>query len=107
MSAYSEEIRRSFGKSDRKRDAGLTTPEEIERTDDLSYGDHPTWNLLDVYRPKAEWGSRLPVIVIVHGGAWVYGDKGVYQFYGMNLARRGFAVVNCSYRPATECRLQF
>ena len=38
-----------------------------------------------------------PVIVSFHGGGWVYGDKNVYQFYCMELAKRGFAVVNYSY----------
>lgn len=102
MSDYSNEIRTSFAKGDRRRDKGLTTPPDVERLDNISYGSHPTWNLLDVYRPKAEKGSMLPVIVIVHGGAWVYGDKDVYQFYGMSLAQRGFVVVNFSYRLAPE-----
>ena len=48
--------------------------------------------------------KKLPVIVIVHGGAWIYGDKDVYQFYGMKLCQRGFAVVNYSYRIAPEAK---
>lgn len=102
MSKNSDKIRADFGSGDRKRDAGLATPETIERFDDISYGPHPTWNLLDVYRPKKEIGNHLPVIAIVHGGAWVYGDKDVYQYYAMSLAERGFSVVNFSYRLAPE-----
>ena len=44
----------------------------------------------------------LPVIVSIHGGGWVYGDKERYQYYCMSLAQRGFAVVNFSYRLAPE-----
>lgn len=105
------QIRKAFGKGDKKRDAGQTTPADIIRFDDILYGSDiklRKWQLLDVYRPKAvgEGSSleKLPVIVIVHGGAWVYGDKDVYQFYGMRLAQRGFAVVNYSYRLAPEAR---
>ena len=47
---------------DAKRNAGLTTPEDIERFDNLRYGDHRTRNILDVYRPKNRQG-KLPVIV--------------------------------------------
>ena len=101
MSQYSDFIRKAFGDSDRQRDAGLKTPAGIVRFDNISYGSHPEWNLLDVYRPKKAEG-KLPVIAIIHGGAWVYGDKDVYQFYGMSLAQRGFAVVNLSYRLAPE-----
>ena len=60
------------------------------------------WQSLDVYRPRAEEGCVLPVIVSVHGGGWVYGDKQRYQYYCMDLAQRGFAVVNYSYRLAPE-----
>lgn len=101
MSEYSDMIRKAFGDADKKRDAGLKTPADVKRFDNISYGSHPQWNLLDVYRPKKAKG-KLPVIAIIHGGAWVYGDKDVYQFYGMSLAQHGFAVVNLSYRLAPE-----
>lgn len=102
MSLTSEVVRRTFKASDDKRDKGLKTPEDIERFDDIVYGENEKWNLLDVYRPKKEAGKKLPVIVSVHGGGWVYGTKETYQFYCMNLAERGFAVVNFSYRLAPE-----
>jgi acetyl esterase/lipase len=102
MSISSDKIRKEFGESDARRDAGLTTPDDIERYDDILYGKDRTWQLLDVYRPKNCKGRRLPVIVSVHGGGWVYGDKDVYQHYCMSLAQRGFAVVNFTYRLAPE-----
>jgi acetyl esterase/lipase len=102
MSKTSDMVRKMFGEGDAQRDAGLTTPEDVVRFDDIQYGTvEPKWQMLDVYRPKAAEG-KLPVILSVHGGAWVYGDKDVYQFYCMSLARRGFAVVNYSYRLAPE-----
>lgn len=103
MSIASWYIRHNFSKGDRKRDAGLTTPADVVRYDDISYGRDPKWNLLDVYRPKGVEG-KLPVIISVHGGGWVYGTKEVYQFYCMSLAQRGFAVVNFNYRLSPEHR---
>ncbi len=108
VSAWS--IRHSFGNNDKKRDKGQTTPDNILRYDNIVYGKderYAKWQLLDVYRPRAQEGEelhKLPVIVSVHGGAWVYGDKDRYQFYCMNLAKRGFAVVNFSYRLAPEVK---
>lgn len=97
-----EEIRKSFGESDCKRDRGLTTPKTIVRFDNIPYGQHALQKL-DLYRPKEfPPEKKLPVIISVHGGAWVYGSKEVYQFYCMNLCERGFAVVNFSYRLAPE-----
>ena len=101
MSSVSDEIRKTFKESDDKRDAGLTTPENVVRFDDVRYSDIDECQLLDVYRPKDKEG-KLPVIISVHGGGWVYGSKEVYQFYCMSLAQRGFAVVNFTYRLAPE-----
>lgn len=102
MSQTSDMIRKIFKEGDDARDAGLTTPNDIVRYDNIVYGNDPRWQSLDVYRPKDAAGKRLPVIVSVHGGGWVYGDKECYQFYCMNLAQRGFAVVNFTYRLAPE-----
>ena len=103
MSATSERLRKEFGEGDAKRDAGLKTPEDVVRYDNIQYGEDAKMNLLDVYRPKAAEG-KLPVILNIHGGGWVYGDKEVYQFYCMSLAQRGFAVVNFTYRLAPEVK---
>ena len=101
MSLVSMYIRYDFAKGDRKRDAGLKTPDDVIRYDDIQYGKDRKWQILDVYRPKGVEG-KLPVIISVHGGGWVYGTKETYQFYCMSLAQRGFAVVNFTYRLAPE-----
>lgn len=101
MTRAAEEMRRNSSLGDEKRDAGLTTPAYIRRYDDIVYGEDRDWNVLDVYRNRYLSG-KLPVIMIVHGGGWVYGSKEVYQWYGIELAKRGFAVVNYSYRLAPE-----
>ena len=88
------------GRSDAKRDWGLnTTPNDILRINGIPYGPDVKWNTLDVYRAKHIKG-KLPVIVNVHGGGYVYGSTKQYQFYCMDLARRGFAVVSFNYRLA-------
>ena len=102
MSKMSTEIRKSFKKFDDVRDAGLKTPESVERFDDILYGTEPKWQKLDVYRPKNMAGKKLPVIISIHGGGWVYGDKERYQYYCMSLCEHGFAVVNYTYRLAPE-----
>lgn len=102
MNGISEKIRQEFEAGDIVRDAGLKTPEDIERYDDIAYGDNLKWQVLDVYRPRRAEDEVLPVIVSVHGGAWVYGDKERYQYYCMSLAQHGYAVVNFTYRLAPE-----
>lgn len=101
MSFASFMLCKLFNNSDNKRDAGLTTPIDVLRSDNILYGADRRWQVLDVYRPKGVQG-KLPVIISVHGGGWVYGDKERYQFYCMDLARRGFAVVNFTYHLAPK-----
>ncbi len=73
--------------NDDARDAGLNPyPENVDRFDNIRYGDHGEDNLLDLYRPH-HYEGKLPVIVHVHGGGYVYGTKETYQFYGLALAR--------------------
>lgn len=99
--AYADGVRQMFKKGDDERDKGLKTPADIKRYNDIQYGkDDKKYQVLDVYRPKASGKKALPVIVSYHGGGWVYGDKERYQYYCMNLAERGFAVVNYTYRLA-------
>ena len=98
---YVAKIRHDWGAADAKRDSEKKTPEDILRFDNILYGEDEKWQILDVYKPKSAEG-KLPVIVNVHGGGWVYGTKEVYQFYCMSLAQMGFAVVNYNYRLAPE-----
>lgn len=102
MSKMSDWVRENFKKGDDIRDAGLTTPRDVIRFDDIVYGTDEKWQVLDVYRPADCEGKKLPVIVSVHGGGWVYGDKERYQYYCMSLVKHGFAVVNFTYRLAPE-----
>lgn len=55
---------------------------------------------LDAYRPPG--GERLPVLVMVHGGAFVAGDRARERFarFGPAFARAGWLAVSIDYRLA-------
>ncbi len=101
MSLTSIFLKTVFGIHDKRRNNRLIAPLNVERFTDISYGDNEKYNVLDVYKPK-EIKGKLPVIISVHGGGWIYGDKEGYSHYCLDLARRGFAVVNFSYRLAPK-----
>ena len=103
MSFNSFFFRLNVGRGDRKRDRAIPLPEGITECRNISYGKHGKWNLLDVYYPEGTT-APLPTIVSIHGGGFVYGTKETYRRYCMSLAKRGFAVVNFSYRLAPEWR---
>ena len=75
----------------------------VER--DLPYGTHPR-QVLDVYSPEAPLGA--PVVVFVHGGAFVDGEKDrspeVYGNVCIWFARHGIVAVNMEYRRAPEAQ---
>lgn len=65
------------------------------------------YHLLDVYYPEST-GRKYPLIVYVHGGAWVANTKEHNRSYAEYLASFGYCVVNLSYRllPDTDVRGQ-
>lgn len=95
-----KEIRTVCKEGDDKRDESLPRIiPGVERIDDIQYGDDPKWNSLDIYLPKNVDG-KIPVIINIHGGGWIYGTKETYQFYGLGMAKRGFAFINPNYTLA-------
>lgn len=53
---------------------------------------------LDVFRPKG--ACKLPVILDIHGGAFVMGDKSGNSAYACAFAQMGFVVFSINYRLA-------
>ena len=53
---------------------------------------------LNVWTPRPEPGGRLPVMVWIHGGAFVIGSGSQSLYDGTALARRGAVVVTFNYR---------
>lgn len=76
----------------------------ITVTRDAAYGPDPR-NRLDVYAPQESAGPR-PVLVFVHGGGFVAGDKQgpndspFYRNVAIWAARNGMVGVNMTYRLA-------
>lgn len=70
------------------------------RASGIQYGPDAKRNLLDVWaRPEIRPGDRAPVLLQVHGGAWVYGDTR-HQAYPLmdRLRTAGWVCVPVTYR---------
>jgi len=82
-------------------DAGFPRP-AVERN--VAYGEHPLQRL-DVHRTLEPTPVPAPVLVFVHGGAYVRGDKGDGEIYDNVLnyfSRYGVVGINVNYRLAPE-----
>ncbi len=75
-------------------------PKGLVQVNDKQYIDDETWqHRLDVYYPE-NYGDKklLPVIIDIHGGGWMYGDKEINKNYCLHLAKCGYVVFNLNYR---------
>jgi arylformamidase len=73
-------------------------PANVHIIRDVAYGSDRSQRF-DVYAPQQAHGA--PVIFMVHGGAWVHGDKAARAVIENKVARwvpRGFVVVSINYR---------
>ncbi len=72
----------------------------VER--DLSYGTDPQQHL-DVYIPAQ--AKDAPILFMVHGGAWIIGDKGASNFVSNKVAHwlpKGYILVSSNYRMSRQ-----
>ncbi|RMH69671.1 MAG: alpha/beta hydrolase, partial [Actinomyces sp.] len=93
----------------------LGSLEGVRVVRDIAYGDHPR-HRLDLYLPDgaapdvtvadgAAPDRRLPVVLQIHGGAWIIGDKRQQgQPLLRHLARQGVVGVAMNYRLAPRHR---
>ena len=59
--------------------------------------------LCDLYLPAVDPPKRgYPVVVLVHGGGWISGDKWTLAGYSRLLATHGFAAITINYRLAPD-----
>lgn len=80
--------------------------EEVKISKSISYKDVVYKNTngvplkLDIYSPSKKIGGPSPVILYVHGGSWVYGDKSIPDNLSpiLNTFREeGYTIISTSY----------
>ena len=67
---------------------------------EIKYGSH-TRNTLDIALPANRTDST-PVVIFIHGGAWVFGDKSVHIPEIEKFAQAGIACATINYRYASD-----
>ncbi|NQX87274.1 MAG: alpha/beta hydrolase [Halioglobus sp.] len=71
----------------------------VEVHQHIAYGEAGKRNLLDIYHPRERREGGFPVLLQVHGGAWIIGEKeqqGKPLMY--HMAERGWLCVAINYR---------
>jgi acetyl esterase/lipase len=69
------------------------------RQTNLSYGPDRKRNLLDIVRPVNLPAKPMPILIHIHGGAWVIGNKGQQAKPLIHhMAKSGWLCVDANYR---------
>lgn len=77
----------------------VTAPPSVAVESDIEYAAPGGESLkLDLFRPRAATGT-LPAVVMIHGGAFIRGDRRAMHGLGVALAQQGYAAA------AVQCRL--
>lgn len=94
---------------DDKKNQADSTLHEIEVKRNIAYYDGEDADKerqkLDVYSPKG--AKDCPVVLFIHGGAWVFGDKdffGLHAGMGRMFARHGIVAVVANYRLSPKVK---
>lgn len=73
----------------------------VEVLRNIAYAPHGTRTQLDIYRPTQRPPSGCPVLLQIHGGAWMFGSKNEQGLPLMNyLASQGWICFAINYRLA-------
>ena len=81
----------------------MSTPEPVQRKwSDIAYANQSETQKLDIYLPEKGSGP-FPVIISIHGGAFLGGDK-IAAAAEMAGLERGYALVRVNYRLYREAR---
>lgn len=97
-----QEKRETLGQWQEKRDQTLKIAEGVTEVKNIPYmEDGDPRHQMDVYYP-VEYIGRLPVILNIHGGGLLMGDKSLNRYFCAQLASMGCLVFSAEYDLVPE-----
>ena len=91
--------RAAFEQSCASRGKEYPLPEDVFLQSDIFYDEkHVPAHRLDVHRPRGRDGEILPVIINVHGGGLLMGNKEFNRPFCASLCEAGYLVFSIEYR---------
>ena len=100
--------RADFLEEQKERDKRLKFPDDVEEIRDIQYlKDGLKAHHLDVYKSKIitpeQEHRKLPVIINVHGGGLILGNKEFNRYFCAKLCKLGYIVFSVEYRLVPDC----
>jgi acetyl esterase len=81
----------------------MAPKDDVKITRNLAYGTHER-HRLDVFQPTTTSTQPAPVVVFLHGGGYVRGDKRGFGNVGVYFARHGVVGITANYRLAPQSK---
>lgn len=109
--SFFENVIISLVKAKLNRSLNLTEIEEIPSDGIREHLDIPYTNrsgkelLMDIFEPIVTPGTELPVIINIHGGGLIMGNKEFSVGFCRQLAHRGYLVCSLEYRLIPDVRV--
>ena len=85
-----------------KDDTTTETPTAATKYTDVAYATTSNAQKLDIYLPAGE--GPFPVVVFIHGGAFLMGNKEMETSNAAVLVSKGYAAVSINYRLSGEAK---
>lgn len=99
-------IKKKFAKELKLDEIQVVSAEGLIEHRDISYKNRADKELLmDIYEPIVDKGVELPVIINIHGGGLIDGNKNLSEGFCRQLAKRGYLVCSLEYRLIPDVRV--
>ena len=80
--------------------------DDVEETLNVPYVNRDEIPLaMDVFKPDVPEGKELPVIIMIHGGGLVMGDRGLARAFCRRVAHLNYLVFSLEYRLAPKANV--
>lgn len=100
------EKREKFNQSGKHRQQQLGNPKGIQEYCNIPYAkDSNLAHRMDIFQPLHIGEDKLPVIINIHGGGMILGNKEFNRYFCAELCKHGFLVFSVEYSLVPEVRV--
>lgn len=95
--------RAEFNETADTREKSMDFPKGVKEYRDIAYSeDGNAAHRLDIFRPEGRDGEILPVIIDVHGGGLLLGNKEFNRYFCAQISAMGYLVFSVEFRLIPE-----
>ncbi len=98
--------REKFNRSSEEREKVMGRPEGVREYDDIPYAeDGNPARKMDIFQPLDCDGKKLSVIINVHGGGMILGNKEFNRHFCAEVCKHGFLIFSIEYSLVPEIQV--